>query len=92
MTFHRDCPEDRDTSLDQWIKAALDAELAQMDAAFDFPAGLHDVYARAGLSRPVVAGFSRALSGCLVVRVSGAALGQDGGCGAAVRRPPGSVG
>ena len=38
--------------LDQWIKAALDAELAQMDAAFDFPAGLQDVYARAGLARP----------------------------------------
>ena len=32
-----------------------------------------------------------ALSGCLVVRVSGAALGQDGGGGAAVRRPPGPV-
>jgi hypothetical protein len=62
MTFHRDCPEDRDTSLDQWIKEALDAELAQMDAAFDFSAGLHDVYARAGLSRPVVAGFSSDLA------------------------------
>jgi hypothetical protein len=53
MTFHRDRPDDRDTHLDQQIKAALDAEVAQMDAAFDFPAGLHDVYARAGLARPV---------------------------------------
>ena len=53
MTFHRDHPDDRDTHLDQQIKAALDAELAQMDAAFDFPAGLHDVYARAGLARPM---------------------------------------
>ena len=53
MTFHRDRPDDRDTHLDQQIKAALDAELAQMDAAFDFPAGLHDVYARAGLARPM---------------------------------------
>jgi hypothetical protein len=55
MTFHRDRPHDGDTHLDQWIKAALDAELAQMDAAFDFPAGLHDVYARAGLPRPLAA-------------------------------------
>jgi len=53
MIFHRDRPDDRDTHLDQWIKAALDAELAQMDAAFDFPAGLQDVYARAGLARPL---------------------------------------
>lgn len=53
MTFHRDRPDDRDTHLDQQIKAALDAELEQMDAAFDFPAGLHDVYARAGLARPM---------------------------------------
>ena len=53
MTFHRDRSDDRDTHLDQWIKAALDAELAQMDAAFNFPAGLHDVYARAGLARPI---------------------------------------
>lgn len=53
MTFHRDRPDDRDTYLNEWIKAALDAELAQMDAAFDFPAGLQDVYARAGLARPL---------------------------------------
>lgn len=53
MTFHRDRPDDRDTYLDQQIKAALDAELAQIDAAFDFPAGLQDVYARAGLARPM---------------------------------------
>ena len=53
MIFHRDRPDDRDTHLDQRIKAALDAELAQMDAAFDFPAGLQDVYARAGLARPL---------------------------------------
>jgi hypothetical protein len=49
MTFHRDRPTDGDAYLDEWIKTALEAELAQMDAAFDFPAGLHDVYARAGL-------------------------------------------
>jgi hypothetical protein len=53
MIFHRDHPDDRDADFDQWIKAALDAELAQMDAAFDFPAGLHDVYARAGVVRSV---------------------------------------
>jgi hypothetical protein len=53
MTFHRDRPDDRDAYFDRWIKAALEAELAQMDAAFDFPAGLHDVYARAGLVRSV---------------------------------------
>jgi hypothetical protein len=57
MTFHRDRPTDGDAYFDQWIKAALEAELAQMDAAFDFPAGLHDVYARAGLARPMVVGF-----------------------------------
>jgi hypothetical protein len=51
MIFHRDRPDDRDADFDQWIKAALDAELVQMDAAFDFPAGLHDVYARAGVVR-----------------------------------------
>jgi P-loop ATPase protein family len=39
------------TSLNQRIKGALNAELAQMDAAFDFEAGLADVYARAGLTR-----------------------------------------
>jgi hypothetical protein len=53
MIFHRDRPDDRNIYFDLWIKAALDAELAQMDAAFDFPAGLHDVYARAGLVRSV---------------------------------------
>jgi hypothetical protein len=31
---------------------ALKAELAKMDAAFDFEAGLNDVYARAGIDRP----------------------------------------
>jgi hypothetical protein len=56
MTWHRDRPDDGDAHLDQWIKAALDAELAQRDTAFDFPAGLHDVYARVGLARPVAAG------------------------------------
>jgi hypothetical protein len=50
MTVHRDRPDDR---LDAWIQAALDAELARRDAAFDFPAGLEDVYARAGLAGPV---------------------------------------
>jgi hypothetical protein len=53
MIFHRDRPDDRDADFDQWITATLDAELAQMDAAFDFPAGLHDVYARAGVVRSV---------------------------------------
>jgi hypothetical protein len=56
MTWHRDRPNDGEAYLDQWIKAALDAELAQMDTAFDFPAGLHDVYARAGLARPMAVG------------------------------------
>jgi hypothetical protein len=53
MTFHRGRPHDGDIYFDQWIKAALDAELAQMDAAFDFSAGLYDVYARAGLAKPM---------------------------------------
>ncbi len=53
MTFwNRNRHDDGDTDLDQWIKSGLDAELAQMDAAFDFEAGLADVYARAGLTRP----------------------------------------
>lgn len=53
MTFwHRNRRDDGDTDLDQWIKRGLDAELAQMDATFDFEAGLADVYARAGLPRP----------------------------------------
>lgn len=53
MTFwHRNRHDDGDADLDQWIKGGLDAELAQMDAAFDFEAGLADVYARAGLTRP----------------------------------------
>lgn len=53
MTFwHRNRHDDGDTDLDQWIKGGLDAELAQMDAAFDFEAGLADVYARAGLTSP----------------------------------------
>ena len=41
--------DDGDTNLDQWIQGGLDAELAQADTAFDFAAGLADVYARAGL-------------------------------------------
>jgi hypothetical protein len=53
MTFwNRNRHNDGDTDLDQWIKSGLDAELAQTDAAFDFDAGLGDVYARAGLPRP----------------------------------------
>lgn len=53
MTFwHRNRHDDGDTDLDQWIKSGLDAELVQMDAAFDFEAGLADVYARAGLTIP----------------------------------------
>ena len=40
------------TDLDRWVKDALDAELTRMDAAVDFEAGLADVYARAGLTRP----------------------------------------
>jgi hypothetical protein len=62
MTWHRDRPTDGDTHLDQWIKTALDAELAQLDTAFDFSAGLHDVYARAGLARPMAAGSSSDLT------------------------------
>jgi hypothetical protein len=68
MIFHRDCPEDRDADFDQWIKAALDAELAQRDAAFDFPAGLHDVYARAGLARSVVESSSELMPGTAAPR------------------------
>lgn len=41
-----------DTELDRLIKEARAAELARMDAAFDFDAGLADVYDRAGLTRP----------------------------------------
>jgi hypothetical protein len=52
MTWHRDRRDDADTNLDQWIQGALDAERAQMDVAFDFEAGLAEVYARAGLARP----------------------------------------
>jgi hypothetical protein len=52
MIWHRDRRNDAGTDLDQWIRGALDAELGQMDADFDFEAGLADVYARAGLTRP----------------------------------------
>jgi hypothetical protein len=52
MIWHRDRRGDADIHLDQWIRGALDAELMQMDADFDFKAGLADVYARAGLARP----------------------------------------
>jgi hypothetical protein len=56
MTYwDRNYPDDGDTDLDQWIKRGLDAEIARMDAAFDFEAGLADVYARAGLTRPEAA-------------------------------------
>ena len=51
MTFWHRNRHDDDTDLDQWIKSGLDAELAQMDAAFDFETGLADVYARAGRTR-----------------------------------------
>jgi hypothetical protein len=52
MIWHRDRRGDADIHLDQWIRGALDAELVQMDADFDFEVGLADVYARAGLARP----------------------------------------
>jgi len=52
MIWHRDRRNDADIHLDQCIRGALDAELVQMDADFDFEAGLADVYARAGLARP----------------------------------------
>jgi hypothetical protein len=52
MTWHSDRRDDPDTNLDQWIQRALDAERAQMDAAFNFEAGLVEVYARAALARP----------------------------------------
>ncbi|MCA1702111.1 MAG: hypothetical protein LC808_02115 [Actinobacteria bacterium] len=52
MIWHRDRRDDADIHLDQWIQRALDAELVQMDADFDFEAGLANVYARAGLARP----------------------------------------
>lgn len=41
-----------DTELNRLIKEARAAELARMDAAFDFDAGLADIYARAGLTQP----------------------------------------
>jgi hypothetical protein len=52
MIWQRDRRGDADIHLDQWIRGALDAELVQRDADFDFEAGLADVYARAGLGRP----------------------------------------
>jgi hypothetical protein len=55
MIWHRD-REDAEGILDQWIRGALDAELGQMDAGFDFETGLADVYARAGLAGPSPAG------------------------------------
>ncbi|MGH3974924.1 MAG: hypothetical protein ACRDS9_16590 [Pseudonocardiaceae bacterium] len=56
MTFwNRNRNDDGDADLDQWIKSGLDVELTQMDAAFDFEAGLADAYARAGLTRPEAA-------------------------------------
>jgi hypothetical protein len=51
MIWHRDRRDDADIHLDRWVRGALDAELVQMDADFDFAAGLADVYARAGLAR-----------------------------------------
>jgi hypothetical protein len=42
-----------DTDVDPWVKSALDAERAQMDAAFDFNTGLDDIYTRAGRTRPL---------------------------------------
>jgi hypothetical protein len=55
MIWHHDRRDDADTHFDEWIRGALDAELVQMDADFDFEAGLVDVYARAGLARPEAA-------------------------------------
>jgi hypothetical protein len=55
MIWHRDRRDDADSNLDLWIRGALDAELVRMDADFDFEAGLADIYARAGLTRPRVA-------------------------------------
>jgi hypothetical protein len=52
MTWQRDRRDGADSNFDQWIQGALDAEVAQMDAVFDFEAGLTEVYARAGLVRP----------------------------------------
>ena len=52
MTWQRDRRDGADINFDQWIQGALDAEVVQMDAAFDFEAGLTEVYARAGLARP----------------------------------------
>jgi hypothetical protein len=52
MIWQRDRRDDAENHLDQWIREAFDAELGQMDANFDFEAGLADVYARAGLARP----------------------------------------
>ena len=39
-----------DSELDRWIKSAVDAELAQMDSAFDFESGLAELFALAGLT------------------------------------------
>lgn len=47
---------DRNEDLDRWVKDALDADLARTDAAFDFEAGLTDVYDRAGLEKPKIIG------------------------------------
>ncbi|MGH4009448.1 MAG: hypothetical protein ACRDTH_15075 [Pseudonocardiaceae bacterium] len=52
MTWQCDRRDGAGSNFDQWIQGALDAEVAQMDAAFDFEAGLTEVYARAGLARP----------------------------------------
>lgn len=52
MIWQRDRRDDTENHLDQWIQEALDAELVQMDAEFNFEAGLADVYVRAGLARP----------------------------------------
>jgi hypothetical protein len=52
MTWQRDRRDGADVDFDQWIQGALDAEVAQMDAVFDFEAGLTEVYARAGLAGP----------------------------------------
>lgn len=65
-----------DTELDQWVKGALDAELAEMDTAFDFDAGLADVYARAGLTRPATTG-SRPVAPP-VIQPSATAAGPEG--------------
>ncbi|WUI01565.1 hypothetical protein OHR68_07015 [Spirillospora sp. NBC_00431] len=50
--WDRNRRDDCDVDLDQWIKNALDAEIAEREATFDFRAGLADVYARAGLVQP----------------------------------------